>query len=324
MFQTEINLFLQSFHPGWLVSFMRLVTAAGYEEAFVALILIVMFGIDFRKGFILFQLVIWTVIATEFCKHLFSLPRPYWVDIRVKNLENAEANPTAFPELVVKGFLDSLPSNVVAAFRLHASSYGFPSGHVSSTTAAWGGLWLLFRKPVLQWIAPALVLLMALSRMYLGRHFLADVLGGAALGTIVLVAAWQINARRERLLDSHARGLILLAALFLLIPIGMVFVSSEIAGVAGSLVGVNAAYLLTRQDKKLNDTASVPLRAVRVLIAAALFAAVAFLVNAAVHLADLGSDSSLTGFIKGVFPAFLGVRGTVILSRALKLYGRAR
>src|SRR5512141_2492353 len=115
MFQTEIILFLQSFHPVWLVSFMRLVTAAGYQEAFVALILIVMFGIDFRKGFILFHIVIWTAIATDLCKYLFSLPRPYWVDLRVKNLENTDVNPTAFPELAVKGFLDSLPSNVVAA-----------------------------------------------------------------------------------------------------------------------------------------------------------------------------------------------------------------
>src|SRR5687767_15006173 len=69
------------------------------------------------------------------------------------------------------------------------SDFGFPSGHVA-TTAAWAlGLAWSRRKSWQLGVAATWVALMALSRMYLERHFPADVLGGLVVGVAALALA---------------------------------------------------------------------------------------------------------------------------------------
>jgi undecaprenyl-diphosphatase len=49
----------------------------------------------------------------------------------------------------------------------------------------------------------AYVVLMALSRTYLGAHWVTDTVGGAVLGAAIAVAAWAVFAPRLR---SERRG----------------------------------------------------------------------------------------------------------------------
>ena len=72
----------------------------------------------------------------------------------------------------------------------------FPSGHTAATIALWGALAVLAseraRSALLRGIVLALAfglpLLVASSRLYRGMHFLSDVLGGALLGGLWLLA----------------------------------------------------------------------------------------------------------------------------------------
>lgn len=78
---------------------------------------------------------------------------------------------------------------------LSLSSYSFPSGHVAGATLFYGVLtaYLLprmsTRRTRIDWIAVAvaMVALVALSRMYLGVHYLSDVLAAACSS-----AAWLV------------------------------------------------------------------------------------------------------------------------------------
>ncbi len=69
------------------------------------------------------------------------------------------------------------------------SSFAFPSGHATMSTVAYGFLAVLVARQLplpRRWIAyavaAALISMIALSRLYLGAHWLSDVLGGISLG----------------------------------------------------------------------------------------------------------------------------------------------
>jgi undecaprenyl-diphosphatase len=73
------------------------------------------------------------------------------------------------------------------------TSYSFPSGHTMSAVAVYGLLaLLLWQRGKRGWAALAgwWVLLVAISRVYLGVHYPSDVLASLALGGIWLIIVW--------------------------------------------------------------------------------------------------------------------------------------
>src|SRR6266480_524478 len=78
------------------------------------------------------------------------------------------------------------------------TSYGFPSGHTMGVTVLFGLLALFLAKTVstagaafAYFIAAGLViLLIGLTRVYLGAHFLSDVLGAFAASVVWLTSCW--------------------------------------------------------------------------------------------------------------------------------------
>jgi membrane-associated phospholipid phosphatase len=77
-------------------------------------------------------------------------------------------------------------------------SGAFPSGHVANAATVVLLLALLLRR---RWIAVAgagYVVLMALSRTYLGAHWVTDTVGGALLGSAMAVLVWVVFARKVR------------------------------------------------------------------------------------------------------------------------------
>lgn len=80
----------------------------------------------------------------------------------------------------------------------------FPSGHAATSFAGAVLLAYLFRS-----LAPALLLLamlVAYSRVYVGAHYPADVLAGAALGTFVALVVIVAVRRRPRIGSSRPRS----------------------------------------------------------------------------------------------------------------------
>ncbi|MEB3981954.1 phosphatase PAP2 family protein [Mycobacterium sp. 663a-19] len=90
--------------------------------------------------------------------------------------------------------------------------YSFPSGHATGTAAiALLCAWMLTRWLITSWtgrvivwtIAIGLATVVGFSRVYLGVHFVSDVLAGWLLGmtwagVVMLVGSWWDNARRWR------------------------------------------------------------------------------------------------------------------------------
>jgi undecaprenyl-diphosphatase len=112
------------------------------------------------------------------------------------------------------------------------SRFSFPSGHAAMNVVIYGFLGVLIGRGVsprarltLASIASLLVFLIALSRLYLGAHWLSDVLGGLAFGT-AWVALLAIAYLRRSVVVAPTRGLAAVA-LATLIVAGVWHVSAQ-------------------------------------------------------------------------------------------------
>ncbi|WP_052424190.1 phosphatase PAP2 family protein [Nonomuraea candida] len=105
-------------------------------------------------------------------------PRPYWIDSRIR------------------------PLSVETAF-------GLPSGHAQIGTAGVGRIAGMAGRPWAWWAAGTVVGLVCLSRVYLGVHFISDVVAGVLLGLAVLL----VVHRFERPATDWWRGQALWAQL---------------------------------------------------------------------------------------------------------------
>jgi membrane-associated phospholipid phosphatase len=89
---------------------------------------------------------------------------------------------------------------------LTLATYSFPSGHAAGATVWWGFVlvWLFAHEPRLPQralasaLAGLMVALTALSRVYLGAHYLSDVLAAIAEGLAWLALCFMVLDRRSR------------------------------------------------------------------------------------------------------------------------------
>jgi undecaprenyl-diphosphatase len=73
---------------------------------------------------------------------------------------------------------------------IHSDFGSFPSGHVANAATIAVTIGILFPR-LWVWIAGvAYVVLMLLSRTYLGAHWFTDTIGGLALGAAVALIVW--------------------------------------------------------------------------------------------------------------------------------------
>ncbi len=144
-------------------SIFKIITYLG--EPIVFIVIVAFFYIIYDKKFAknLALSLLFTTYLNELFKNIFMDPRPATnIDIGDITIEN--------------------PAGLVE------TSYGFPSGHTSSAVATWGYIAYDFRKRLyIVIILGIITLLVAISRMIVGVHDLQDVIGGFAVGLVVLL-----------------------------------------------------------------------------------------------------------------------------------------
>ena len=109
-------------------------------------------------------------------------PRPYWFDSSVRALSSER-------------------------------SFGLPSGHAQMSTSLWALLAAIYRRAWLWAAALVLLILIGFSRIYLGVHFLTDVVAGWTIGAFIVLAFVRWEPAVSRWLADLATGLQVLVAL---------------------------------------------------------------------------------------------------------------
>ena len=248
--------------PDWVVAVFVLVTQLGDAWfLFGTFALLYWLGpsrglLDRRAGATLVALGLAAVGLTLAAKLLLGLPRPPGA--------GTATVPAWLPPLLGDLYVSAATGD----------GFGFPSGHALGSTVAYGGLALLVdvwdrRRRLLA--AGVVVVLVSLSRLVLGVHYLVDVVVGMALGVAVLWAA-------VRLTDGGRRPTGLFAGAVVLAALGVGFSllhadSVEPVAVLGATVGGLLGWRYADGDLA-GDRRVVPLPAagVGLLAAGGLFA----------------------------------------------------
>lgn len=153
----------------WLTPLMRFFTALGAEEFFLLALPPVFWCINRRLGIELAVLLLASAGVNEWVKGLCKLPRPFWLDPKVAL--SAE------------------------------TSFGLPSGHAQHALTLLGYLAAILRSPW-RWLLVLMLMLIALSRLYLGVHFPWDILAGWLLGLLTLGGFFWLRPRVTPILRS--------------------------------------------------------------------------------------------------------------------------
>lgn len=87
-----------------------------------------------------------------------------------------------------------------------ATSYSFPSGHTQTATSFWSSAMLVIRTRGIKIAGVTIIILTAISRMYLGVHWPMDVVGGIAFGVIFTLIATKLLDEDASITMKHVVG----------------------------------------------------------------------------------------------------------------------
>jgi len=330
MFQTEVIIFIQSFATDFLTFFFKFWTEIGYIQWIIPITLIFLFGISFRTGYILMQAVLLGGLLVFFLKEIVALPRPDAVDLNIKLLGRDLPNPTHFAGMGAKSFFAALPGEVVQAIRARPfGEWGFPSGHTSNAMTLGGLVFMIHKKTWLRMMAVIPIIFVPFSRLYLGRHFLADILGGYIIGFFMVFFFYKFVYKsrwikglfeiRERLYFD-LRTAILFFYLFIL-PVLLLFVPKIRPEFIAGLCGLNLGFFLVWIRGVPGDEGTALERILRVMIALALFYST-YLTLAKLSTLLFHTEPGAVGFIRICVTLVLLIWGSTELSIKLGLYKR--
>lgn len=170
MFSEAANIWVQQFSIPWLDSFFRSVSALGNECAYLLLVTFVFWCVNRRVGQSLLLALLSSVWVNCVLKDALGMPRP---------------------------------SDELVRVMVYEWSSGFPSGHAQLAATVWGFLALYTRKATLVVWAVLVVFMIALSRVYLGVHYVYQVCAGIVIG--LAIAAFFVRQARRLEVSSPSR-----------------------------------------------------------------------------------------------------------------------
>lgn len=158
---TAFNEFFQNL-GSWLTLPMEFFSFLWREEFIMLLLPAIYWCWDAAFGFRLSALLMFGNAVNSIFKLAFHAPRPYWIN----------------PE--------------IQAYSAE-SSFGMPSGHAQNSTLLWGRLAVAIRRKWVTAVFVFIILMIGISRIYLGVHFISDVVVGWLIGAVLLWAALRLE-----------------------------------------------------------------------------------------------------------------------------------
>jgi len=218
----DIVVFLQSLASDFVIAFFNFISFLGEETMYIVVLAIWYFAIDKKLGQLLALILGITALINNTIKEVFSFQRPF----------------EAYPDLVTN-------------YRPETSTgHSFPSGHTQNFSTILFAFAFLYKK-WLYLLAITLTILMMLSRMFLGVHFLEDVLVAAILGITIAYCLVKLYQKKTlKWIELIALILLVITGVFLFI-----FEAKDFFTSYGLLLGLTLGVFV--EERYINFTLSV-------------------------------------------------------------------
>ncbi|MEZ4630297.1 MAG: phosphatase PAP2 family protein [Deinococcales bacterium] len=278
---------LQSLASPWLDKLALNITNLGSEQAYIALLVILYLGINSVIGQRIGVIFLLGFFLNFHLKGMIATERPFIAEPSV--LRSAEAGETAL-------------------------GMAFPSGHAQASMTFWGLIAAYFRKPWLYVICALLILLISLSRLYLGVHYPIDVIGGLLIGLGVIFLGMFL----DRLLIQQQLGPLSVILAGLILPLALHYIlpveSSEM------LMGALAAFIIGPSlVKHHNDNTHIGLGARVFCVVLGLALVFGVLVGSSLLLPEALKRHHLIGFIRYLVIGLMATLVTPYLARLFRI-----
>jgi membrane-associated phospholipid phosphatase len=244
LFGTTLIKILQQLLAPQFNALFSAITDLGSDSFLVGIAAIIYWCFDKRQGRLLTYVLLIGAYVNFFLKLLVPWPRP------PTGLRLAEQN---------------------------EASFGFPSGHVQDSTTVWAWITLSFRKRIFAIIGIVLISAVGVSRIYLGLHYPAQVIGGAivALAFVALVSLIlkHIPYRDDKMKAPLQIAFSLLTVAPLILSIPLTGDVGEAARIAGYLFGFSIGALIEERFVGFKTNITLARRIVRIILAGVVGAA---------------------------------------------------
>lgn len=219
----EVIKFIQSFSNPFLDVVFQLITMIGEDAFFVIVTAVIYWCIDKELGYKLGFVTLTSACINFGIKDLLKVPRP-------------------------------IGEPGIRSLRIHtAEGYSFPSGHTQNTATLWTFIMACYRRRWLYVTGTLVILLVAVSRLYLGVHTLYDVVGGMLIGA-AWVAVW--SHAKDKSVMLLFNGLALAGLL--------VFKDSNYYKTVGALTGLMIGHFIEPRYIDFQERAAAAIQVVKV------------------------------------------------------------
>ena len=232
----DVVIFLQEMRNGFFDFFFSFISFLGEEYVYILIFCIIYYAYDKKMGEFMAITLGFSATVNTIIKNIVGAPRPF----------------EKYPDLVENLRPDT------------AGGKSFPSGHTQNfSTVLYSGSFFT-RNIKLFYISTVLVLLMMVSRMYLGVHFLEDVMVSAVLGFATAYGMYRVfNRYYEHTVKLHR---LYVALILVVLPFAILLNGEDFFKSYGLLIGFVVGIMI--EKRHINFTMDVKLihKIVRVVL----------------------------------------------------------
>lgn len=273
----EIIKYIQSFSSPFLDMFFSFITHVGAQTLGIFLAILFFWCIDKKFGYRFLYGILFSFSLNNVVKGIFKAPRP----IGVEGIHSSEVQT--------------------------ATGDSFPSGHSQGNATTVTILIDQFRYKWLIVIGVIMLILVPVSRLYLGVHWPRDVIWGTIIGIVSAIISNKIFNL------SNIKGrYILVISLLLYLSLGLFFPSDDLFKALGAFTGFIVGMLIEEKYINFNANTSLKNNIIKVIIG--------LLGAGLIYLGfSIFADSIMISFIKYFSITFFAIVIAPIIFIKLKL-----